>query len=316
MVRNIVSKSLQHKIMLSIMWLFVLIVAGFAASTASAQVDDETCMACHDGYDLGLKGTTHQLSAEMESADIQLACISCHSGADIHIDDPNIDNIGNPSRMETHQVVATCSQCHQPHTETGTLGFDPHIGYDLSCTSCHQIHSVTESLLLDDKAAFCGQCHVSTTTRFGSRSNHPLESGNLTCISCHDFKSQNEPRFGHGGSVNCAECHQDVAGPYLFEHQAVSSFATEGEGCIACHAPHGSPNDRLLVQPDDGLCRQCHGLPPGHVTTHGGIGQQYGCVECHSAIHGSNDNRALLDDFLGTKLSGSPTGCDCHNVSN
>ncbi len=28
------------------------------------------------------------------------------------------------------------------------------------------------------------------------------------------------------------------------------------EGCVSCHSPHGSSNDRLLKQPGDGLCRR------------------------------------------------------------
>jgi predicted CXXCH cytochrome family protein len=85
---------------------------------------------------------------------------------------------------------------------------------------------------------------------------------------------------------------------------------------VACHDPHGSPNERLLRQPDDNLCRQCHGLPARHRSVHEGIGVAFGCLECHTAVHGSYDHRSLLDPYLGTNVGDGPGSCWCHNVDN
>lgn len=279
-----------------------------------SQPDDETCLMCHEGMDAGLAATAHQLSSQVNKPAIQISCVSCHTGAAAHVDDPSVDNIGNPARMSTHEQNLVCSSCHQPHKEQGTLGFDPHIGQDLACGDCHGVHDAGVSLLLDDDGEFCGQCHVSVASGFRQRSNHPLVSGNVSCMSCHDFTGRTEPMFGHGGSTNCLSCHQELAGPFVYEHEAGSSFTTEGDGCVACHAPHGSPNERLLNQPAASLCQSCHGVPAGHLTTHNGIGSQYTCMECHSAVHGSHDNRGLLDSQLGTKIGDGPGSCFCHNV--
>jgi predicted CXXCH cytochrome family protein len=105
-------------------------------------------------------------------------------------------------------------------------------------------------------------------------------------------------------------------GPFLYEHAPTSSFATEGgDGCIACHQPHGSSNERLLVRPDNLLCKQCHSTPALHFTQHGGIGTMFDCMECHNSVHGSNDNQRFLDPNLGAKIGMGAGACFCHNVS-
>ncbi|MCB2230763.1 hypothetical protein KQH82_08620 [bacterium] len=293
--------------------IMVLILVSVVVAQES-QPDNETCLMCHEGLDASLMATTHRLTKGADKHGFQISCVSCHTGAAVHVEDPSAENIGNPARMTTVDQNEICSGCHQPHKEQGTLGFDPHIGQDLGCTDCHGVHDAGVSLLLDDDGEFCGQCHVAVVSGFRQRSNHPLTSGNISCVSCHDFSGGTEPLVGHGGSTNCASCHQELAGPFRFEHEAGSSFSTEGDGCVACHSPHGSPNERLLTQPVSSLCQSCHGTPAGHMVAHSGIGSAYACVDCHNAVHGSNDNRGLLDPQLGTKFGDGPGSCYCHNV--
>ncbi len=282
----------------------------------STEIDDETCLICHEDMGETLLGTTHQLSSQIDKPSITIACVSCHTGGAVHIEEQTAESITNPANAQDSAANALCTQCHQPHTEMGTVGFDPHIGLDLNCVSCHSIHQGAGPLLLDEDTDFCGKCHVSVENEFLRRANHPVRDGNVSCLSCHDFTGVNSVAFGHGGNANCFQCHPLQSGPYLYEHEATSSFSTEGHGCVACHAPHGSPNERLLLQPGDNLCRQCHGLPPRHTINHGGIGTQYSCVECHSEVHGSYDNRYLLDPDLGIKIGGGINACYCHYPSN
>lgn len=280
-----------------------------------SQPDDGTCLFCHENMAKTLAHTTHRLSSETEKPRVTIACVSCHTGAADHVDDPSAENIGNPATMSVGEGIELCSRCHQPHTEMGTVGFDPHIGQDLACVDCHSVHNANVSLLLDDKAEFCGKCHVAVKNDFRKRSNHPLIGENVTCISCHDFTSEGSPMYGHGLEATCANCHPEIIGPYLYEHEAISTFSTEGDdGCINCHEPHGSVNDRLLVQTGDNLCKQCHGIPPGHLTNHGGVGTLYSCITCHSGVHGSYTNRALLDPNLSTIVVEGPETCFCHGI--
>lgn len=277
----------------------------------------EFCLDCHDIDELALPGTAHE--PIMLAHQIEISCISCHSGAAVHVEDPTVDNIGNPANLKTGEVLGVCTQCHQPHMELDNIGFDVHTSEGLSCLSCHSIHGGQEKLLVDDKLQFCSECHTAVANQFIKTSNHPLLDGAVSCISCHDFTGKLQPAFAHGASANCASCHPMQGGPFLYEHEPTSSFSTEGEGCVACHMPHGSSNDRLLTRPSNNLlCKQCHGTPARHINLPSGHDltlSSYNCIECHSAVHGSNDNRNFLDPNLGAKVGSGPGSCFCHNVS-
>jgi len=279
-----------------------------------SEVDDEICLMCHEDYDMSLSSTKHRLLLETPESVVKVHCISCHTGAEVHIDDPDEGNIGNPAKAFAAEAESVCTSCHQPHTHIRAVGYDPHFREDISCTSCHRIHSTNAFQLIDEEGGFCSVCHVSIGNEFRKRSNHPLSDQAVTCMSCHDFTGRNEANLGHGSNANCYQCHPEQSGPYLYEHQATSSFSTEGEGCTACHLPHGSPNERLLARTGDLLCLQCHGTPPLHRVNHDGIGIQFLCVECHSEVHGSYTHRRMLDQQLGTRIGGEHGSCYCHGV--
>ena len=87
----------------------------------------------------------------------------------------------------------------------------------------------------------------------------------------------------------CLECHRQYRGPFTFAHQA-----TRTDGCASCHAPHGSPNNRMLLQATSQQnCLQCHGdFPVFHDQTQGAVFTN--CLNCHTQIHGSNFSRFLF----------------------
>jgi DmsE family decaheme c-type cytochrome len=282
------------------------------AAAQDEPVESETCLDCHEGLDQTLAHGSHALRQDAVSP---MACVSCHAGGAVHIEDPSRDNITSFKALSTGEQTAACEACHQPHIFHGLAGIDPHAGEEVGCVDCHVIHGTPTEMAVDAAAGQCAGCHVGIVRQFQKRSNHPLVNGGLSCISCHNLTGDSQPAFGHGSSTNCVECHADISGPFRYEHQAASSFSTEGDGCVSCHRPHGSSNERLLAQPDDRLCRQCHGVPPLHRTQHGGLATIFNCIDCHSDIHGSNSNHALLDPQLGMKIGGEPGGCYCHNVS-
>ncbi len=267
----------------------------------------EDCLDCHEEMAASLEGTTHDHNAVM--------CGDCHRGGEQHSEDPSVDNISVPARDDAAGIIATCTNCHQPHLELDKVGFDPHQTEGMSCISCHSVHSQTTRLLLDNGGDFCGKCHTGIDRQFARRSSHPLAEEILTCWSCHDFTGAS-PDLGHGRSETCLKCHPDQAGPFLHEHEATSSFSADGEGCVACHSPHGSSTEQLLKQPGNGLCRQCHGVPVRHAVAHNGRWADVDCMVCHTQVHGSYDGPNLLDPMLGTKMGDGPGGCFCHNVEN
>lgn len=289
-----------------------VLLLSLPAVSKEAAVDDETCLACHDGYDAGLAGGPHQLGAETPQPKGAVGCINCHEGGAVHADDPSVENIFKPSADDASRTIMVCSGCHDPHRDPSGIAYDHLMKAGLACTSCHTVHQGPSKL---QAGQVCGQCHVAMTSQFASTSNHPVVGDELGCLDCHTVTAKNMPHRAQGGSVDCGSCHQDYSGPFLFEHEAAWSFTTEGAGgCLSCHDPHGSVNERLLRQSPDGLCRQCHGTPPRHRTAHDGLATNYGCIDCHSAIHGSNNNRSLLDPQLGVIIGEGPNGCYCHNV--
>jgi predicted CXXCH cytochrome family protein len=144
--------------------------------------------------------------------------------------------------------------------------------------------------------ASCFQCHLDVNAEFNLPQHHPVIEGHMNCGQCHD---------PHGGDIfkpagglamarhneNCAQCHRDQTRPFVFEHQAMR------EGCITCHAPHGSINQKMLIDSDPNLCMRCHAQVQ---TTSGqfliGNVDHYNRLRigtcwaagCHTAVHGSN----------------------------
>ncbi len=290
----------------------IFLTMSFGAATALA-VDTETCLMCHEDYDQTLVQTPHAL--DEGAARAGLSCASCHAGGEVHIEEPVPDNIGNPATLAVGAVQQLCRPCHTPHATMAATGFDPHLALDMSCLSCHRIHSGPQALLPADRAEMCETCHAGISETFLRNSNHPLGEANVSCTDCHAFTVANQPTVGHGATATCYNCHPEQSGPYIHDHPAAISFAVEGGGCLECHQPHGSANRRLLDQPGNALCQQCHGIPPGHRIVHSGLGTKLACVECHSEVHGSNHNSKLLDPELGMKLFPDCYQSGCHIIN-
>jgi DmsE family decaheme c-type cytochrome len=124
-------------------------------------------------------------------------------------------------------------------------------------------------------------------------------AGHVTCTDCHDPHAGNAIK-GTGASLHtqsesCTECHTAQKGPFIFKHNAIK------EGCVACHKPHGSVNEKMLTAPDSNLCLQCHatGSTSGRLMAggrdHAGNPVNGTCwvAGCHEAVHGSNVSHAL-----------------------
>ena len=103
----------------------------------------------------------------------------------------------------------------------------------------------------------CFQCHLDVQAEFNLPQHHPVIEGHMNCVQCHD---------PHGGDIfkpagglamarqneSCAQCHREQTRPFVFEHEALR------EGCTVCHNPHGSINEKMLVESDPNLCLRCH----------------------------------------------------------
>jgi DmsE family decaheme c-type cytochrome len=277
-----------------------------------------TCLDCHQEMAAGLDGSVHKISGIKEmSPAIKVGCIGCHDGWEKHLDDPSAETIGKIKELPMVDQARVCGRCHMSEHQAAMVADDPHGRADIGCLDCHSIHNnKNRALTKDDNQNYCGTCHQPIAAEFKKRSFHPLESGNIRCVDCHKL---GDPRAGGpkvGIDWTCENCHGDKAGPHIYEHQAANEYSINGGGCMECHEPHGSANDRLLIRPGNNLCLQCHEIPPVHRTQHSGLGMKFDCVFCHSEIHGSYDNGIFLDPDLGIKLFPDCYQSGCHNINN
>lgn len=201
------------------------------------------------------------------------------------------------------QSNRTCLECHALPMEEGAVQHQ-HARAGLRCVECHSVHGSTQAKLLRaSPAETCLQCHAEVGSELRMVSHHPMREGQMDCATCHVGSPETigtaSPRRT---SSLCLACHAEHDALAPFEHVPLNEMALEGEGCTACHTPHGSAHARLLRRPGDALCLQCHSVP-NHATAHGGAYAGIRCMECHVDVHGSFTNRAFLE--------ARPLGQDC-----
>jgi len=214
----------------------------------------------------------------------------------------------------------TCStsDCHQ--TQHRYFRFNKHASVAISisdedaesgqaegCETCHGPGSVhvenrgrkSGDILKGDIRA-CFGCHLDVKGQFMLQHHHPVLEGRMSCSDCHDMHGNNVRASGGamllGSDEKCFACHKEMRGPFVFEHDAVR------DGCSSCHSPHGSINDKLLVAGQSITCLRCHWEPAfntgsanigSHAHSSHAIGAGQDCVDCHTAVHGSNIWRSL-----------------------
>lgn len=101
------------------------------------------------------------------------------------------------------------------------------------------------------------------------------------CDMCHSMSSfgklaQEQPDL-------CYNCHVSFSDKYDFVHGPV-----EGGFCSACHDPHKSEEENLLINKGQDICFKCHEKELIiEKETHEGIEETF-CTECHNP-HGGED---------------------------
>ena len=101
----------------------------------------------------------------------------------------------------------------------------------------------------------CFQCHLEVRAAFQLPHHHPVLEGKMGCADCHEphkgiavkgAPTNIQQTLKAGGlafmskNETCFECHKQQRGQFVYEHEAVR------QGCLVCHSPHGSVNQRLL----------------------------------------------------------------------
>jgi DmsE family decaheme c-type cytochrome len=134
------------------------------------------------------------------------------------------------------------------------------------------------------------------------------EARGLACTTCHSqhaAKSEKALLKGRTQIETCATCHRDkVAKLDRSGHMPLREGKME---CTSCHNPHGTPNDKLLLQTSvNQNCYSCHAEKRGpFLWEHAPVREN--CLNCHDA-HGS-----INDKMLKVK---TPLLCQqCHQTS-
>jgi DmsE family decaheme c-type cytochrome len=310
-----------RKVYISIAIVFLVVFSGSSSIFAAGDLSNEdiieyssTCLDCHEEHEASLTNSAHALTNdESIESPILIGCISCHDDWAVHVDDPSTENISSVSDSFQLRQAEICGDCHLTLHQSAMVTTDPHSRSGLKCTSCHTVHNNRNvKLVKSDDGNYCVACHPNVTAEFRLRSVHPLESHNIRCVDCHDISGIKDMTLAVGLDWTCQNCHSDQSGPFRFEHPATYSHMVEGGGCSECHMPHGSTNVRLLKQPGNGVCIQCHGVPPGHIINHGGWGAKSACVVCHTDIHGSYNNGKFLDLAMNDRFFADCYQSGCH----
>lgn len=185
---------------------------------------------------------------------------------------------------------------------------------NIGCESCHgpgslhvQAGGGADTIINPRKSPdTCFQCHLEVRASFQLPHHHPVLEGKMSCSDCHEphkgIATKGAPTniqqtLKAGGlaflsrNETCFECHTQQRGPFVYEHEAVR------QGCLVCHSPHGSVNQRLLNERNATLCLKCHFQEqkmPGQIfigeVNHSSFLQQGTCwsAGCHEEPHGSN----------------------------
>lgn len=229
----------------------------------------------------------------------------------------------------THTIVAppsvpgatfmgskACVDCHEEVTrdfktaDHSRLQAKGKNAENMGCESCHgpgSLHvksgGAAHTIVNPRKdPETCFQCHLEIRAKFSLPHRHGVLEGKMSCADCHNPHKGSVVKGGGATNVMgkndvCFQCHTEQRGPFVFQHEALR------EGCVTCHDPHGSVNQRMLNERNQTLCLKCHfqqQLSPGtikigdsdHATGRLASGTCWS-GGCHEAIHGSQVNSHL-----------------------
>jgi DmsE family decaheme c-type cytochrome len=273
-------------------------------------VGADTCRACHPNQYTWLSRTAHFATIPSPKyVPPAKGCEMCHGPGRQHVEaGGGPGNIFNPLKAPARDVVAMCTTCHQ-EKRLGACSFhqNQHRVDVVSCNDCHNPHQeVTHEWILRKRSpALCFDCHREIRAEFARPFHHRVPEGGMQCRDCHQqhgsFNLTQTVETVGGLSALCLRCHADKEGPFVFEHVPLRESRFLQDKCLACHVPHGSINNRMLIRSEIRLlCQECHGDRQGAPADspqgfHDLSNPRYQhCTSCHLMIHGSNTSRLFL----------------------
>lgn len=209
----------------------------------------DMCMQCHTGHltewQIGPHAGTGTSCADCHADQVHFGgsarpavefsnpaefCLQCHT--------EQLGDFRLPFRHRVLEGQIFCNDCHDPHADNETSGWNglnetclkchtemagpyvfEHEGVaDEDCTMCHRPHgSMNDKLLVGDGSSLCLQCHF----EIGFQTDEALMIGTFPhgdvsgrCAECHTsgIPSGPSPHVPAGGEARCYDCHHEIHG--------------------------------------------------------------------------------------------------------
>ncbi len=213
-------------------------------------------------------------------------CIGCHADREAFHNNIHAKAFPKAKGIEFEQ---SCETCHGP----GSLHAGA--GGDKSNPDFYTIRN-PKKLKPAEVSQLCQQCHSGGQRMHWLGSAH--EAKNVACVDCHGMHevAANEGKAPLLKKATEAEvCYQCHAEKKAQIRKSAHMPIVEGKvGCSACHNPHGSTTDKLLVKNSvTETCYQCHQDKRGpFLWEHPPVRED--CLNCHDPHGTSNDHLLVI----------------------
>jgi DmsE family decaheme c-type cytochrome len=282
----------------------------------------QICATCHQAVIPPNAKSAHKVVADGD-------CTKCH--------DPHASE--NPA----HLLVAgndLCLGCHKDLGAAVAAAKFKHAPVGQGCVTCHDPHGSAQSVRLLKKAvpALCLGCHKPDSPSFVARHmRYPVAKAD--CTTCHDPHGSNQPALLLNnvhpplaarqcdrcherpdsatpfatrlpGYELCRDCHGDMVKTTLAKARLHWPVADK-KGCVNCHSPHASREEKLLKAATPALCGSCHADTLKRIAAvtvkHQPVVEGQ-CMACHSP-HSSDGTYLFNDPSVNTLCS------TCHDYA-
>ncbi len=264
-------------------------VTGTYGTNPWAEVEDESCLECHERRLLGGQEMFGSLLfdhrphlAELRRGK-RLRCTSCHSqivqGSHITVT-ASTCILCHFKGQAPNQGTARCELCHQlPQTVVDTEGVRFDHGdverFGMECQACHQPARADEGRVPEER---CLVCHNQPDRLAEFDETDLLHQTHVTdhkveCTNCHLEIEHVQPRHLEPAQTGCAACHGAGHSPQRNLYAGIGGKGVEPQPdvmyaaqvrCEGCHFGYGdgSDGDGGSKTAGEVSCMSCHG--PGY----------------------------------------------------